>query len=162
VVGVKEDLEISTAVKEGLLALNNAHARELSWLDAAQLTHLVRAALIAWRIGIADAFLLAFDQDAAYDNANFSWFHARFDRFIYIDRVVVAASARGRGYARLLYAQVCAVAAEKGYPRVVCEVNSSPPNPASDAFHHSMGFAAVGTATIHGGAKTVRYLVREI
>jgi hypothetical protein len=40
----------------------------------------------------------------------------------------------------------------------VCEVNSDPPNPPSDALHASLGFKEVGSAAIHGGAKTVRYL----
>jgi hypothetical protein len=44
----------------------------------------------------------------------------------------------------------------------VCEVNSNPPNPASDALHASLGFREVGQATIHQGSKTVRYLARTI
>jgi predicted GNAT superfamily acetyltransferase len=31
----------------------------------------------------------------------------------------------------------------------------------SDAFHAALGFAEVGSARIHGGAKTARYLARE-
>lgn len=45
---------------------------------------------------------------------------------------------------------------------VCCEVNSDPPNPASDAFHARLGFAEVGAAAIHGGAKSVRYLARPL
>jgi hypothetical protein len=45
---------------------------------------------------------------------------------------------------------------------VVCEVNADPPNPASDAFHAALGFAAVGSAANHGGGKTVRYFCREL
>jgi hypothetical protein len=45
---------------------------------------------------------------------------------------------------------------------VVCEVNADPPNPASDAFHTALGFAEVGSASIHAGSKTVRYLARRI
>ena len=44
------------------------------------------------------------------------------------------------------------------HDRVVCEVNTIPPNPASDAFHAALGFVAVGTASVHGGSRTVRYL----
>jgi uncharacterized protein len=139
-----------------LLALNNAHARELSWLDPGRLAHLARKATLALRIG-ADAFLLAFDQDADYDSPNFLWFRARHARFVYIDRVVVAPPARGRGYARRLYQAVFQHASVTGHDLVVCEVNSDPPNPASDAFHAAMGFRQTGAATIDGG-KTVRYL----
>jgi hypothetical protein len=45
---------------------------------------------------------------------------------------------------------------------VVCEVNSDPPNPASDAFHAAMEFSEVGRAAIHHGSKTVRYLARVL
>jgi len=45
---------------------------------------------------------------------------------------------------------------------VVCEVNSRPPNPESDAFHAALGFVEVGNARIHDGAKDVRYLLRTL
>ena len=145
-----------------LLALNNAHAQELSWLEPERLTHLIAQAFVASRIGNLEAFLLAFDQDADYDSPNFLWFRSRYTRFVYVDRIVVAPEARGRGHARTLYDDLFARAARAGHDRVVCEVNSEPPNPASDAFHAPLGFAEVGTAVIHGGAKTVRYLSRSL
>ena len=97
------DAAPTTALGKTLLALNNAHAQELSWLEPERLQHLVGQAFMARRIGNLDAFLLAFDQDADYDSPNFLWFRARYPRFVYVDRVVVASSARGRGYARRLY-----------------------------------------------------------
>ena len=45
----------SPEVFERLLALNNAHAKELSWLDEEKLATLIRSAFLARRIG----FLLA-------------------------------------------------------------------------------------------------------
>jgi uncharacterized protein len=147
-----------SALSDKLLTLNNSHARELSWLEPARLEHLVREAFCARRIGELDAFLIAFDQDARYDSPNFLWFRDRYQRFVYVDRIVVAASARGRGYAQRLYFDLFERAAMSGQERVVCEVNSSPPNPESDAFHAALNFAEVGSASIHGGAKTVRYL----
>jgi uncharacterized protein len=141
-----------------LLALNNAHARELSWLEPERLRQLVHEAFLARRIGAADAFLLAFDQGADYDSPNFLWFRARYARFVYVDRIVIAPAARGRGYARSLYTDLFTHAAAAGHDRVCCEVNSHPPNPESDAFHAAMGFLEVGAAAIHDGKKTVRYL----
>lgn len=82
--------------------------------------------------------------------------------FIYVDRVVVAPAARGRGYAGLLYDDLFDRAGRAGHDIVVCEVNRDPPNRASDAFHAAQGFAEVGQATIHQGSKTVRYLARAI
>src|SRR5687768_13827447 len=122
------DLEHASRV----LALNNEHARELSWLDADRLVELTGKAFLARRIGSVDAFLLAFDQNAAYDSPNFLWFRARYPRFVYVDRIVVAPSARGRGHARRLYDDLFQHALRAGHQRVVCEVNREPPNPASD------------------------------
>jgi uncharacterized protein len=145
-----------------VLALNNAHAAELSWLDEAALSHMIGQSFAAWRMGEADALLIAFDQDADYASPNFQWFRERLPRFVYVDRVVVAPHARGRGLARRLYDELFAAAREAGHAVVACEVNRVPPNPGSDAFHAALGFAEMGEAAIHGGAKTVRYLVREL
>lgn len=145
-----------------ILALNNAHARELSWLDLPGLEHLLAQAFHARQAGSADAFLIAFDETARYDSPNFLWFRARYPRFVYVDRVVVAGHARGRGLARLLYLDLFRQAQAAGHAAVVCEVNADPPNRASDAFHASMGFAEVGSASIHGGEKQVRYFARPL
>lgn len=152
------DMLRDEALGKALLALNNAHAQELSWLEAERLEYLISEAFLARRIGHVDAFLLAFDQDARYDSPNFIWFRARYPRFVYVDRIVVAPSARGRGCARRLYADLFEHAVRARHDRVVCEVNKIPPNPASDAFHAALGFVEVGTASVHGGSRTVRYL----
>ena len=159
-----EAAEVSpgTTLGAALLALNNAHAQELSWLEPERLQHLVCESFYARRIGDLDAFLIAFDQDARYDSPNFLWFRERYPRFVYVDRIVTAASARGRGYAQQLYFDLFERAAHASHERVACEINLSPPNPGSDAFHAALGFAEVGSAAIHGGAKTVRYLARTL
>lgn len=142
-----------------LLALNNAHAKDLSPLSAEQMAQLIERAFFARRIGEADAFLIALDQEADYDSPNFLWFRKRFDRFVYVDRIAVAPAARGRGLAKALYAALFAEAHGAGQDRIVCEVNADPPNPASVALHAALGFLAVGTASLAEG-KTVRYYSR--
>jgi predicted GNAT superfamily acetyltransferase len=82
---------------------------------------------------------------------------ARGPAFLYVDRVVVAAEARGLGHARRLYDDLAATAA--GRP-LCCEINLVPPNPASLAFHERLGFAACGEADDPRNGKRVRYLVR--
>ena len=155
-------LPISPIVEPAVLALNNAHAAELSWLDRDRLKLLLGQAFHARRIGEVDGFLLAFDQGATYDSPNYLWFRQRYRRFVYVDRVVVAPAARGRGYAGRLYADLLFRAGQADHDIIVCEVNRDPPNPASDAFHAAQGFAEVGQATIHKGSKTVRYLARAV
>jgi uncharacterized protein len=145
-----------------MLALNNSHATQLSWLEPERLEYLVGHAFLARRIGNLDAFLLALDQDAPYDSPNFQWFRSRYPRFVYIDRIVVAPSARGRSYARQLYQDLFEHAARAGHSLVFSEVNQNPPNPESDAFHVAFGFVEVGKASLYDGRKTVRYLSRTL
>jgi len=145
-----------------LLALNNAHAAELSLLDVTRLTHLLRQSFWAARIGDVDAFMLMLDQSADYDSPNHRWFRGRYPRFAYVDRIAVSPAARGRGLARALYAGAIQAAATAGHTALMAEVNSDPPNPASDALHAALGFQQVGAASIHGGAKAVRYLMRPL
>ena len=154
-------LPIARELHGEVLALNNAHARELSWLEPGELFALLGQAFYARRVGKLDAFLLAFDQHASYDSPNYLWFRERYPRFVYVDRVVVAPAARGRGIARLLYDDVIRCARVAGHDLVVCEVNVEPPNPASDALHAALGFTQVGWAKIDEGRKTVRYLSRS-
>jgi predicted GNAT superfamily acetyltransferase len=153
---------ITPASLPTILALNNAHARQLSWLEMPKLEHLVGQAFLAIRAGEADAFLIAFDQDADYDSANFLWFRARYPRFAYVDRVAVSEQARGKGIARLFYQTLFDKARAAGHTVIACEVNADPPNPRSDAFHAAMGFREVGSAAIYGGERTVRYFVKPL
>ena len=145
-----------------MLALNNAHPDEVSLLDTAGLQALLQQAFHVRVVGAMDAFLLALDQTAEYGSPNFAWFRSRYPRFAYVDRLVVSPAARGRGLARLMYAGLFQAAADAGHPVVLCEVNQDPPNPASDALHAALGFQGVGTATVYGGTRTVRYMARPL
>jgi len=145
-----------------LLALNNAHAVELSPLTLVEFNRLIQGSFSAAAIQEGAGFLIAFDQIADYDSPNFLWFRERYDRFVYIDRVVTSPVTRGKGYAKALYADLFQRAKVAGHSRIVCEVNLDPPNPPSDAFHAALDFAEVGRASIHNGQKTVRYLLRSI
>jgi uncharacterized protein len=153
---------IGAAGRARVLALNNAHALETSLLDDTKLDSMLNEAFLATCIGDVDAFLIVFDHMARYDSPNFVWFQARFPSFVYVDRIITGPNARGRGYARSLYADLFEKAAVAGHRRVVCEVNLDPPNPGSDAFHAALGFAEVGRQVLPGSGKTVRYLNKYI
>jgi predicted GNAT superfamily acetyltransferase len=155
-------VEVAAEDEPAVLTLNNEHAAELSWLEPERLSFLLGEAFYARRIGVLEAFIMTFDQDARYDSPNFLWFRERYKRFVYVDRVVVAAAARGRGHARRLYEDLFDHVRRAGQAIVTCEVNADPPNPASDAFHAALGFAEVGDAVIHGGKKAVRYYLRQL
>lgn len=153
---------ISIADVSPTLALNNAHAVELSWLEPAELAALISQALYAKSYGPDQtAFLLAFHQDANYESPNYLWFRERYPRFVYVDRVCVSPAARGQGLARALYADLFRLASAQGYSLVCCEVNSDPPNPVSEKLHAALGFAQVGQALLPSG-KTVSYLTKTL
>ncbi|KUR70129.1 hypothetical protein AQZ52_14780 [Novosphingobium fuchskuhlense] len=145
-----------------MLALNLAHVLETSSLDLAGMQALIDQAfyLGTCAAGGSEAFLLAVDQDADYASPNFQWFRARYPRFVYIDRVIVAPAQRQKGWGRRFYTALFEAAAAARHTVVACEVNAEPPNPASEAFHQALGFAEVGRAVLEGRGKTVTYLVR--
>ena len=151
-----EIVPLAQLERVALLALNNAHATELSGVSPELLDRILAQATLAIGIAPMRAALIAFDEASHYSGRNFAWFVGRYPRFLYVDRVVVAPEARGQGLARLLYDRVFETAGDRP---VACEVNVEPPNSASDAFHAALGFVPVGTA-VHGG-KTVRYLIRQ-
>lgn len=141
------------------LNLNAAVQHWTSALDAPRLRTLLDWSAAAPAVvtdGQLDGFLLGFAPGSPYDSPNYRWFADRMNNFAYVDRVIVAPHAQGRGLARQLYD---AFAAQTPGP-LVCEVNSEPPNPGSDAFHARMGFTALGRATL-GPGKAVRYLIRH-
>ena len=154
--------DITDSDLDELLALNQDHVTELSHLTREEMARLVSEAFYARRPDDGLAFLLVFDQDADYGSPNFLWFKARHDRFAYVDRIVVSPQERGRGFARQLYEDLFEKAEAAGHTRICCEVNSDPPNPGSDRFHESMGFAIAGDARLEDRGKSVRYLERVI
>jgi predicted GNAT superfamily acetyltransferase len=106
--------------------------------------------------------LLAFRQGVDYESPNYRWFAERYDAFIYIDRVVIAANARGDGIGATLYSDLFKFARSEGVKIIACEFDIVPPNPASQRFHQRHGFREVGTQQLHGGNKHVSLQVREV
>ena len=117
---------ITPADLEDLLALNNAHAVETSLLDRAKLERMIGMAFLARTVPSQQALLIAFDQTADYDSINFRWFHDRYEKFIYIDRIIVAAEARGGGVARALYMELFSAARTAGIRIVLAGARLSP------------------------------------
>ena len=145
-----------------LNALNDAHAAEVNVLPPPAFAALVRAAFAARMLdgeaGRPAGFCIALNHATPAQGPNHAWFQARLPAFAYVDRVVVDGAWRGRGIARALYADLAARARAAGLPVLACEVNLDPPNPASMAFHETLGFAEAGVATDPRNGKRVRYL----
>jgi hypothetical protein len=148
-----------------ILALNAESVRFLSPLDAGRLAALHAEAarhVVATADGEVLAFLLAFGPGARYDSPNYRWFQARYADFLYVDRIVVATRAQGRGLGRMLYDDLFDAARRSDCARVACEVDSDPPNPASDRFHEVFGFREVGTQHLPDRGKTVSLKIADL
>ena len=141
-----------------ILALNEEWVQATSPLDERALADLHGQAAyhrVAELDGRVVGFLLAIGPGQPYQSLNYTWFAARYDEFLYIDRVVVAGAHQRRGVGAALYDDAAAFAAAGGFRRLVCEVNIEPPNPGSDALHAGRGFVEVGTQWVADGTKRV-------
>jgi uncharacterized protein len=144
---------IIAADHAALLRLNAESVQALSPLDAHSLEALLGACSYGQAIedgGELLAFVIALAPGADYASPNYRWFEARGGRFLYVDRVVVAAQARRRGLGRQLYAELFEFACAEGFEEVVCEFDLDPPNPASASFHAGFGFREIGQQTVRG------------
>ena len=148
-----------------ILDLNQAFVAVLSPLDHARLARL-HAAAASHRViehdGRVAAFLLAFREGTDYDGANYHWFAQRYPRFLYVDRIVVSASAQAGGCGRRLYDDIGAQAARDGVPLITCEYDIEPPNPSSARFHDRLGFHEVGRRQLDGSHKVVSMQVLDV
>ncbi len=147
-----------------VLAMNEAAVPHVNSVPLAQMQKFLNEAAY-FRVAIVDgvpaAFLIGLTPDADYQSLNFRWFCDKYESFAYIDRVAVAAAARRRGLAAALYGDF-EVSFHAQRPRLVCEVNLRPPNPASMRFHAQMGFVRVGSQVIDDGAKEVAMMVKAL
>jgi len=147
-----------------ILALNHTVVAVTSPMDDARFATLLALGMwctVAERDGAVIGFILAMQQGAAYDNANFAWFAERLDRFVYIDRIVIGEAARGLGLGRALYDDLACTANRAGQLLLAAEIDIVPANPGSIAFHRAYGFAEIGQRTLSSG-KIVSMQVKRI
>ena len=154
-------LKLRTAVAadfNAILALNEESVAALSPLTLERLSRLhaqaARHCVVVDDAAVV-AFVLALRESADYDSPNFQWFVARYDGFLYVDRIVVSANARGRGAGTLLYRDLFEFAAVSSVDLITCEYDLDPPNLRSRKFHAKFGFSEVGRQRVTGGRKQV-------
>lgn len=145
-----------------ILKINGEFVHWLSPLDEGELITLLGHATYARQIDDAAGILIGYGHDVDYDHKNLTWLRARFEAFFYIDRVIIAGLAQGKGYGQKLYSDFEVEAHKRGYPRLVCEVNSVPDNPGSHKFHLAQGFTALEDVHYPEYDVTLRYYAKEL
>jgi predicted GNAT superfamily acetyltransferase len=156
---------VTAADHPAILALNLESEALMSPLDAERLAALDRQSVyhrVACDGDDIVAFLLAFREGADYDSPNYVWFTQHYPTFLYVDRIAVAASHRGRKLGGLLYDDLFAFARAHGFAQIACEFYIVPFNEASSRFHARYGFGEVGTQWVANGAKQVSLQVAPV
>ena len=143
-----------------ILDINATEEEKTSRIDLARITQLDRWSdyhRIAVVEGQVVGFLLVMSDASDYDGDNFRWFIERYKRFLYVDRIVIDQAYAGQGVGSALYGDLIEFAATQGRPALCCEINVSPPNPVSHAFHARFGFNEVGRSAEASAPKIVSY-----
>ncbi|MBB5632407.1 hypothetical protein BKA04_000630 [Cryobacterium mesophilum] len=139
--------ELTPSDLSAITELNNAATPAVPTMTEETLGTLLEASTFGFAAADEDdvtGFVIGFAAGSDYASPNFRYFEARGTDHLYVDRIVVAESARGMRVGQTLYERVVALAVAAGRTEVTCEVNLDPPNPGSLAFHHRMGFREVG------------------
>ena len=148
-----------------ILNINATEEDKTSRIDLARLTQ-----LDLWsgyhRVAVVDdeviGFLLVMTEASDYDGGNFRWFAERYSYFLYVDRIVIDRTAVRRGIGSALYGDLIQFAETLACSTLCCEINVSPPNPVSHAFHARFGFKEVGRSAEAGVSKVVSYQLAEV
>lgn len=159
-----DSVTLKPADAGAILAINNAAVPNVNEVTEAELAALIEMSGLTVALkdgGTLLGFALTLLPGAGYASENYHFFSERYDRFVYVDRIVVAEHARDRGIGARLYDLIGEYAAERGIPRVLCEVNLEPPNPGSLRFHKRIGFVEVGQQRTKGGTYLVSLLAKE-
>ena len=157
-------LDLRDAISDDLpevLALNQEALPHVNSVALEEMQRFLEQAAYFKVVNGLKGFLIALRPGLAYASDNYRWFSKNFDKFLYIDRIVIAKDARRRGLGSQLYKDVINTARSYS-PRLTCEVNSEPPNPPSMVFHKAFGFSCVGVQSTEAGTKEVRLLSLDL
>lgn len=151
--------------KDFVLELNRVNVEVLSPMDEEKFDYFVKVSdlfQVAEANGEPVAFLIALREGIPdYTSENYIWFLKQYEKFLYVDRIVIDEKARGLGIGRTIYNGVFAKAVQAGIDKVTAEVDIIPYNDPSLKFHKEMGFKEVGQQVIRGGEIKVSLQVRE-
>lgn len=146
-----------------ILRVNEENVEVLSPMDETKLRKFAGFAhrlLVVEVDGEPAAFLIALREGVdSYDSENYRWFCSKYEKFLYIDRIVIDEPYRGIGIGRTLYQSLFDLARESGVPSVTAEIDTIPYNEASLNFHKEMGFREVGEQFVRNN--TIKVSLQE-
>ncbi len=150
-----------------ILRHNNAAAPAVNELEHNDLDWFIRHAhsflVQPGEDGSVAGYLIGLDgPGVGYESLNYEWFEQRYNRFVYVDRVVVTESGRGLGTGRALYDEFASRAVSESHEVLLAEVNVRPRNEVSLLFHEAYGFVPVGEQDTEGGSKRVVMLEKRL
>jgi len=147
-----------------ILEINESALPHVNSIDLKDLTSLAAQSAYFRVVELPNApvagFLLAMREGQSYKSLNYRWFNEQYEKFVYVDRIVVAEEHADAGCGKVLYHDLIDAVA-KETPVITCEVNLKPANERSLGFHQRLGFAEVGRQETEGGAKTVCLMARR-
>ncbi len=157
-----EDLDRLLALNNAAVpAVNELSGDEMAWFIDVAWCFLVAEIATDQALGVPAALLVGLDGPGLpYASHNYAWFSERFDRFLYVDRVVVDPSAFRLGVGRAFYEAF--IDSADGHDHLCAEVNTVPRNDRSLAFHDAMCFEAVGEQSDEESGKAVRMYARRL
>ena len=99
-----------------ILELNKAAVPAVNLLNTQQVRNLFSQAKY-FRSLLLDqdviGFLIALAPGATYESPNYRWFELHYDRFLYVDRIVIDPSHQGNGFGRMFYDKLKEFAGKK-------------------------------------------------
>ncbi len=148
-----------------ILELNHELVHFLSPLDIDSLINLGEMAEMFKVVEVNEelaAFLIAVRENKPYASVNYKWFLDNYEKFLYVDRVVVSEKYQHIGIGKLIYNEVISHAKQTDINKITAEIDIMPPNPISLKFHKVFGFNEVGKQLIYDGKKEVSLQALEV
>lgn len=138
------------ADNDAVLRMNEQSVHYLAPMDMPRLQQLLAWSAelrIAEYDGEVAGFLVTFEDGSDYDSVNYQWFSEHLKRFVYIDRIVIDQSFRGKGIGQYIYQQLRKDAesdtSSSSALWLAAEIDIEPRNDYSLNFHQKQGFVEV-------------------
>jgi uncharacterized protein len=147
-----------------LLALNNAAVPDVGELSLDKARWLTNHCVLPGMATLDDqvaGIVVVLSDHCGYNSDFYRRFTDRYTNFLYVDRVIVTAWARGRGVATALY-QATEQAARAQGMAIASDVYSEPPNTPSLRVHRSRGFVEIEKQHFPAQQKTVTKFMQYV